>query len=141
MSGEVEVLRKREHTLKCEIRRLTEALASGSCSRLPSAVITALNEREEELRTITDRLAESNSSSIEVRLREIRPFVVSNLSDLRKLLYSDTPTAKAEILRHVDRIVLDPMEANGERFFVASGDWDLLGGYASRKSGGAAGRS
>ena len=141
VSGEVEVLRKREHTLKCEIRRLTEALASGSCSRLPSAVITALNEREEELRTITDRLAESNSSSIEVRLRDIRQFVVSKLSDLRKLLYSDAPTAKAEILRHVDRIVLDPMEANGERFFVASGDWDLLGGYPSRKSGGAAGRS
>lgn len=38
------------------------------------------------------------------------------------------PTARAEIPRHVDKIDLSPMEANGERFFVASGEWDLLGG-------------
>jgi DNA invertase Pin-like site-specific DNA recombinase len=141
MSDDLEALRRRKHTLEAEIKRLTDALAAASDSRLPSAVITAINEREDELRTITDKLLEASRDSIQARVSDIRQFVISKLSDLRTLLNSDVPTAKAEILRHVDRIDLTPMQANGERFFVASGEWDLLGGYSSRKSVGAAGRS
>ena len=141
MEDDLEALRRRKHTLEAEIKRLTDALASASDSRLPSAVVTAINEREEELRTIADRLLAGSRDSIQATVSDIRQFVISRLSDLRSLLNSDVPTAKAEILRHVDRIDLTPMQANGERFFVASGEWDLLSGYDSRKSVGAAGRS
>jgi site-specific DNA recombinase len=141
MSADLEALRRRKHTLEGEIQRLTDALASGTGSRVPAAVIAAINEREAELRDISARLLNGCPDSIPAKLQDLRHFVISKLSDLRTLLNSDIPTAKAEILRHVDRINLTPMEANGERFFVASGEWDLLGGYPSRKLVGAAGRS
>jgi hypothetical protein len=141
MGADLEALRRRKHTLEFEIKRLTDALASASDSRPPSAVIAAINEREEERRNIADRLLQGSRDSIRPRLIDIRQFVISKVSDLRTLLNSDVPTAKAEILGHVDRIDLNPMEANGERFFIASGEWDLVGGYASRESVGAAGRS
>lgn len=141
MSTELEALRKRKRTLEAEVRRLTQALATGGSSRVPAAVIAAINEREEELRSISDRLLQGNRDSIQAQVDDIREFVLSRLSDVRSLLYSDVPTAKAEILRHVDRIDLTPMEANGERFFVASGEWNLLGSFPSTKSVGAAGRS
>jgi hypothetical protein len=35
--------------------------------------------------------------------------------------------ARAEIARHVDKIVLRPVEKNGKRLYVATGDWSLLG--------------
>ena len=141
MSADLDALRRRKHTLEGEIKRLTDALASGNGSRVPGAVVGAINERESELRNISARLLEGSPDSIPAKLRDLRQFVIAKLGDLRTLLNSDIPTAKAEILRHVDRINLSPMEANGERFFFASGEWDLLGGYTSRKLVGAAGRS
>jgi chromosome segregation ATPase len=141
MSTELEAVRKSKSTLEAEVRRLTQALATGGSSRVPAAVITAINEREKELRSISDRLLQGNRDSIQAQVQDIREFVLSTLSDVRSLLHSDVPTAKAEILRHVDRIDLTPMEANGERFFVASGEWNLLGSFPSTKSVGAAGRS
>lgn len=141
MTAELESLRKRKHVLEAEIGRLTEALATGGGSRAPAAVIIAITEREEELRAISDRILQGSGDSIQGQILDLREFVMTKLSDVRTLLYSDVPTAKAELLRHVDRIELTPMEANGERFFVASGEWDLVGGHSSTKSVGAAGRS
>jgi chromosome segregation ATPase len=141
MTAELGSLRNRKRVLETEVGRLTQALATGGSSRVPAAVIAAINAREEELRSISDRLLQGSRHSIQGQLRDLRDFVLSKLSDLRNLLYSEVPTAKAEILRHVDRIDLTPMETNGERFFVASGEWNLLGGYARTKSVGAAGRS
>ena len=140
-ADEAEHLRKCKHNLEGEIKRLTNALAAGGDSRLPSAVITAISEREEELRRIMDKLIEGSRQSVQSRLSDIRQFVVSKLRDLRTLLTADIPTAKAEILRHVDRIDLSPMEVDGERFFVASAAWNLLANFSCTKSGGAAGRS
>lgn len=140
MDIEREALRKRKRALETEIERLIQALAAGGGSRPPAAVIDAINEREEELRSIGDRLLQGSHDSIQAQ-GDVRKFVMSKLSNLRGLLYSDVPTAKAEILRHVDRIDLTPMEANGERFFVASGEWNLLGSFPCTESVGAAGRS
>lgn len=141
MNIELEALRRRKRAVETEINRLTQALAAGGGSRTPAAVIAAINDREEELRSISDRLLHGSHDSIQAQVRDLRKFVMSKLSDLRSLLYSDVPTAKAEILRHIDRIDLIPMEANGERFFVASGEWNLLGSSPCTKSVGAAGRS
>jgi hypothetical protein len=77
----------------------------------------------------------------QVKPGDIREFVASRLGDLRKLLSCDVPTGKAEVLKHVQRIDLQPVAAGGERFYLAEGEWDLLGGFGSRKAVGAAGRS
>lgn len=139
LSGQAETLRSRRQSLELEIKHLTDALAAGNAPQPPAAVIAAIHERERELLGITDQLLEANPDSLGARLQDLRQFVISRLADVRKLLYADVSTAKAEIQRHVDKIDLVPAEASGERFFVASGEWDLLGGRFSRRSGGAGG--
>ena len=141
VSGELEVMRKRKQRLESEIGRLVEGLAAGTDSRHPESVMAAISQREQEIRSITDKLLDAKPESLDAKLKDIRQFVVSRLADLRSLLNADVPTAKAEILQHVDKIDLVPVEVGGERFFMASGEWDLLGGYPSTKSGGAGGRS
>lgn len=46
---------------------------------------------------------------------------------VRSLLYADVGAARAELSRHVDRIVMRPAEVEGKRCYVASGEWSLLG--------------
>jgi hypothetical protein len=35
--------------------------------------------------------------------------------------------ARAELIKHVDKIRLYPVEEPGERFYVAEGEWDITG--------------
>jgi hypothetical protein len=68
---------------------------------------------------------------------------MSRLTDVRQLLQEDVPTAKAELRRHVESIELIPQEdEGGDKILVASGEWNLLGGYQGpRNSDGAGGQS
>jgi hypothetical protein len=65
------------------------------------------------------------------------------LTDVRRLLHEDVPTAKAELRRHVESLELTREENDeGAKILVASGESNLLGGYqASRNSIGAGGQS
>jgi hypothetical protein len=67
---------------------------------------------------------------------------MSRLTDVRRLLHEDVPTAKAGLRRHVESIELTPQENDeGVKILIASGEWNLLGGYqGSRNSVGAGGR-
>jgi hypothetical protein len=57
------------------------------------------------------------------------------------VLHEDVPTAKVELRRHVESIQLMPQEdGDGAKILVASGEWNLLGGYA-RYTDGAGGQS
>lgn len=58
MSADLDALRRRKNTLDGEIKRLTDALASGNGSHVPGAVVGVINERESELRNISARLPE-----------------------------------------------------------------------------------
>ena len=135
------MLKRRKQLLEVEIQRFTAALLAAGGAPTPQAIIAAINEREAELKQISSRLLETNAYSFQARLRDIREFVTSRLGDLRKLLLSDVGIAKAELLKQVQRIDLRPVEADGERFYLAEGEWDLLGGFVSRKAVGAAERS
>jgi hypothetical protein len=67
---------------------------------------------------------------------------MSRLTDVRRLLQEDVPAAKAELRRHVESIELIPEEnEEGDKILVASGEWNLLGGYVPRYSDGAGGRN
>lgn len=141
VDDELETLKRRKRVLEGEIQQFTSALLAAAATRTPEAIVAAINDRETELKQISGRLLESCSDSFQAKLRDIREFVTSRLGDLRKLLSCDVPTAKAELLKHVQRIDLKPVAAGGERFYLAEGEWDLLGGFGGRKSVGAAGRS
>jgi hypothetical protein len=67
---------------------------------------------------------------------------MSRLTDVRRLVQEDVPTAKAELRRHIYSIELIPQEnEEGDKILVASGEWNLLGGYVSRYTDGAGGQS
>jgi hypothetical protein len=141
IDDDLETLKRRKQLREGEIQRFTAALLAAGGAPTPQAIIAAINEREAELKQISSRLLEISPDSFQAKLRDVREFVTSQLGDLRKLLLSDVGIAKAELLKHVQRIDLRPVEAGGERFYLAEGEWDLLGGFASRKTVGAAGRS
>ena len=67
---------------------------------------------------------------------------MARLTDVRRLIQEDVPTAKAELRRRVESIELMPQEdERGDKIVVASGEWNLLGGYISRYTDGAGGQS
>ena len=141
VDDELETLKRRKRVLEGEIQQFTLALLAAAGARTPEAIVAAIDDRETELKQISTRLLESRSNSFQAKLPDTREFVTSRLGDLRKLLSCDVATAKAELLTHVQRIDLTPVEAGGERFCLAEGQWDLLGWFGGRKSVGAAGRS
>jgi site-specific DNA recombinase len=104
MAGDLEALRKRKRDLEAEVERLTQALAIGDTSRPPVAIVTAIATKEREINSIHEKLLGPGPESFEARIRSIRQFAMSRLTDVRRLLQEDIPTAKAELRRHVQSI-------------------------------------
>ena len=52
------------------------------------------------------------------------------MSNIRQLLYADLQRAKAELAKHVSgiRMLLQPEGKKG--YYIAAGEWNLLGGYS-----------
>ena len=121
LGGELEQMRQRKAKLEAKIQELTRALEDG----YSPALTTQLAEREKEIAAITDRLLASQPDSVRVKLKDLRGFVTSRLSDLRGLLNSDVMTAKTELSRHVKAIYLHP--DHSKRTYTVSGTLDLLG--------------
>jgi len=127
-SEEVGAIRKRQEKLKDEVANLACVIAEGHQS---PALLAELSRREKELCAISDDLRTRDQGGFEGRLEEIDAFVRKRLQDVRSLLVSDVPRAKAELAKHCTAIVIQP-EGNTYRI---NGHWDLLGG----RSGGAGG--
>ena len=143
MAGDLEGLRRRKRELETEVERLTQALALGDTARPPVAIVGAIVSKEREIEAIHEKLLAPGPESFESRVRNIGQFAMSRLTDICRLLHEDGPTAKAELRRHVETIILTPQEgSDGVKILVASGEWNLLGGYqASRYTDGAGGQS
>jgi hypothetical protein len=65
------------------------------------------------------------------RIEQIRHFVTAGLCDVPKLLRSDVATARAQLAKHVTEIRTVPHRNGSQRYYVADGGWNLLGGYAT----------
>ena len=120
VQGERERLQVRKSKLEEELRNLTRAIADGHYS--PS-IMEAISAREKELKTITNRMLESEPNSVRTRLTGIREFVTSRLGNLHELLNHDAITARTELAKHVRVIKLHPEG----KMYRATGDWDFLG--------------
>jgi hypothetical protein len=144
VAGDLEGLRKRKRDLEAEVDRLTQALALGDSSRPPVAIVAAIADKERKIEAIHEKLLGPGPESFEARIRNIRQFAMAQLTDVRRLLQEDMPIAKAKLRKHVESIELTPQdEGDGSTILVASGEWNLLGGYGtvSRYSDGAGGQS
>jgi site-specific DNA recombinase len=124
LSDDLVGMRQRKGRLEVEVRRLVAAVSESGHSR---ALLEEIGRKEAELQGITDSLASATPHSIESRIGEIRKFVTSSLYDLRDLLRKDIGLARAELLKHSSEITMTPHRDLTKRFYVADGNWDLLG--------------
>src|SRR5438067_1025295 len=58
---------------------------------------------------------------------EIRTLVMDGIQNLSALLREDTALARAELLKHSGEIAMIPHRNEKHRFYVAQGNWNLLG--------------
>lgn len=124
-------LRAKRHEIESEIRRLIGAIAVGEPSE---SVISAIRERESELRTIDERLSTRQSTPTEIGVAAIRRFALSRLMDLRALLTrpENVTRARALLAEHVGKIKLLAVPTGG---YAALGTFDVMGGKGLRVSG------
>jgi site-specific DNA recombinase len=120
IGGEMEQMRKRKADLESEAARLTAGLASGLYS---VTVMAEIARRERELEEISDRLLSSRPDSVRSRIKKLRENALARMHDIREVLNGDTVTARAWIIKHVERILMDPTGG----VYVASGNWNMLG--------------
>jgi len=119
-----DALRHRKLELELELRRLSAAIAEGGHSAF---LLDAIAKRESELRNLTERILIGQQGSKQAGMADMRQFVLTRLADIRGLLYADVGRARHELAQHIKEIVLRPTEKEGKRYYVASGEWDLLG--------------
>ena len=117
---------ERKSQLETELGRLVAAVAEGGHS---SFLLSAIEERETQLREMTEKLLSSQPGSLDAELIQIRRFVSERLLDLRKLLHTDVAVARTELGKHVSEVKMTPAEKDGDRYYVAEGGFNLLGGY------------
>lgn len=72
---------------------------------------------------MSDRLLSSRPESIRSRVKKLRESALHRMRDVRAVLNSDVRTARAYLMKHVEKIVMEP----DGRAYVASGNWNLLG--------------
>ena len=137
LSDDLVEMRRRKTRLEAEVRRLVAAVSESGHSK---SLLEEIGRKEAELQSITDRLLSVTTQSIEARVGEIRGFVASGLNNLRDLLRKDTALARTELLKHSSEITMTPHRDGAQNFYVAEGNWDLLGNAwpegASRLTGG-----
>jgi hypothetical protein len=120
IGGAMDQMRKRKAELESEAARLTAGLASGLYS---VTVMAEIARRERELGEISDRLPSSRPDSVRSRIQKLRENALARMRDIRDVLNGDTVTARAWLIKHVERILMDPTGG----VYVASENWNLLG--------------
>jgi site-specific DNA recombinase len=129
MSGQVDDVRVRKTEVEAELARLAEAVAQQG--PLP-ALMKAICLREIEVKELEGKLSGTGPDSMKTAIEELRGFVLSRLHDIRHLLRANIEQARMELFNHVDRIVMRPVLEGNDRFYVAEGEWDLLGNGKGR---------
>ena len=126
--------------IEAEIARLVQAIAEGQPSQ---SLMTAIGERERELRTITDRLLEPKPDSLRSILDELRTFAVSRLTSIRELIAhpDSVDQARAALAKHFGKFTLEPVMRDGKTTYLAHGKVDFFGDEAMARTGGAGGQN
>ena len=120
-------MRLRAQELQDEMNNLAAALAL--CKTPNPTIIHQIDTRQQEYDDITRHLLSAEPNSISAEIGRIRQFVNGQLSDIRLLLVADVQKAKAELAKHVGEIRMVPQVEGKKGYYIAEGEWDLLGGY------------
>jgi DNA repair exonuclease SbcCD ATPase subunit len=133
-------LRQRKQELDAELKRLTDVLALGQQSQ---SIMSAIGDREKELRAITDGLLEPRAGSLRAKPDELRTFAVSRLTKIRELLAhpENVETAHEAIAARVGQLTFEASTESGKRTYLAHGKVDFFGEEELAHSGGAGGQN
>jgi site-specific DNA recombinase len=116
---------RRRKQLEVELRRLSETAAEVGPSQV---LVKAIRERERELHDLSAPIPFGSRQFVERMLLRSHEFVTSQLSNIRSLLVKDPILARAELRAHVQQVQMIPTyPAEGKPYYVAEGNWDLLG--------------
>jgi hypothetical protein len=137
LNSELEQTRHRKRRVEEELDRLVAAIADGQPSR---SLMSAISAREQELRTITDRLLEPGSASLSSQLEELKVFAVSRLTNLRKLIShpKSVDQARAALAEYFGKFTLAP---SNEGTYLVQGEADFFGSEVVARTGGAGGQN
>jgi DNA invertase Pin-like site-specific DNA recombinase len=127
LSGQVHRMRQRREQIQSELGRLVETAAVCGHS---AALVEAINSREQELNEIAQRLLAAEPGSVSAHISNIRRFVSERLLNIRQLMNGDVRGAKALFAKHVSTVQMFPQAEGKKGHYVASGEWNLMGGYA-----------
>jgi hypothetical protein len=119
----------RKSQVDAELTRLVEAVAQQG--PLP-ALMRAISSRQTEMKELEGKLLGTGPGSVKMTIDEIRVFVLSRLHDIRRVLQTNMEQARMELFNHIDPIVMRPALRGDDRFYVAEGEWDLLGNNKGR---------
>ena len=119
-AGETGAFRKKISDLDRKIRNCTTAIAEGHAFK---SLLDQISLFEKELQETKLHLENMKPEGMRVRMRDTRRFVDANLCDLRKLLNGEPRLARAELAKHIRKIVLTPEG----KTYIAGGEWSLLG--------------
>jgi len=100
MSSELVEMRDRKTKTEAELRRLAETAARTGPSGF---LIEAINQREKQLRDITERLLSTGPA------------------------WLATPASAEQSKKHVEKICITPQYGSGKPYYLAEGAWSLLG--------------
>ncbi len=128
LDGKIGRMRERSQKLQQELGNLIATVAS--CGPSPT-LVEAINSREQEIKEMTRQLLGTEEDSISTEVGRIRKFVTGQLGGVRQLLQVDVQRAKADLQKHVAEIRMMPHVEGKKRYYVAVGEWDLLGGYGN----------
>lgn len=62
-------------------------------------------------------MVSAGRGSLQASREGLPQFVLSRLADVKRLLYADEQGARTQLVRHVEKIVLRPIEEAGKRFY------------------------
>jgi len=132
LESKIDRMRQRETEIGLELGRLISLAAK--CDHSPS-LIEAINTLEQERRDITHQLLSAEPDSVAAEVGCIRHFVSGQFGNLRDLIRTSVAKAKAELHKHVSEIRMLPQAEGKKGYYVAEGNWDLLGGYREDSGG------
>jgi site-specific DNA recombinase len=95
LSCQLLALRDEKQRIESEIANLVESIAAGKGS---ASVMSAIVDREDKIRAITDRLIDPGPESFQEKLDDLRTFALQRLSNLRDLLGRTDVTQEARAL-------------------------------------------
>lgn len=114
------VLKRKIADLDRKIRNCTTAIAEGHAFK---SLLEQVGYLEAEMQQVKSRLENLNPENLRVRIRDTRRYVEANLRNLRELLNGEAKMVRAELAKHIQKILLTPEG----KTYVAAGNWSLLG--------------